>query len=129
MSGLTYPKRPVRSAPDAAPARKVLRAVDGLELHPRAAAVGLHWAMASLRCDWAAFHQFGEGRMPELIVATPSVDKSEGALLDFVSPEMTDAIAALARKAAAVGRPVVVGGTRASANSVSVGAALARRMT
>ena len=104
---VTHPWRAGRSSPDTPHARLVLKSLDGVTTQSRSAALGLHWAMASLRAHYATIHAFtpsGE-RAPTLIVSVPSVDG--GALIDFISEELHHTLSDMATRAATTGRPVI----------------------
>ena len=91
--------------------RRVLSSLDAVPRDCRQLAVALHWAMASVRSQWAAVHQVGEGGKPHMLCCTAKATDDGGsqALFDFLGGDLTAAVDGLVGRAMASGRALALG--------------------
>lgn len=107
----------------AAAARRTLLTLDTLPSETRHLAVGLHWAMLSLKSQWAALHVANpHSNKPTLLVATPAPADSSGspggALFDFLTGELQDSVGSLVQRAITLGHAITVGAGRGASHQV-----------
>ena len=109
----------------AANSRRILLSLDTLSSDARPLAVGLHWAMASLKAQWAALHVLqpsgssgGAGTKPTLLVATPAPGDGGGALFNFLSDELQESISHLVSRTATLRHAITIGAGRGAAHQI-----------
>ena len=117
-SHTTTPRGGTTSSASSA-AKRVLLSLDNIPDETKPLAVSLHWAMAALKAQWAALHVLPpNGRYtskPTLLVATPAPAEpgdTGGAIFDFLSDEILEAVATLAARTVNLGHALTVASGR-----------------
>ena len=121
MSAIGSVVRPPKTAGPAAQSRRILLTLDTVSAESWPLAVGLHWAMATLRCQWAALHvAVPGGGAPTLVVATPAPSDGTqgGALFDFLSNEVQASVGTLATRTIGMGRAIMLGAGRGLSSQI-----------